>query len=243
MGEPEDKQAELIEHLAELRTRIIRSAGYVALGTAVCWFFYGHIFRFITAPVTSVLKNTKFLMTGLAEGFMLQLQVCVIAGLAVAAPLVTLELWGFVSPALTHDEKRPLKWIAPFSALLFAAGVALCYCIMPVAVRWFVSYTPPGAEFRPIITPNLIFVVKMLFAFGVAFELPIVLMFLGKLGVINSRMMKTYWRQAVVLVAIGAAVATPSSDALSMMMMAAPLCILYVLSIVLVKAVERKNDI
>jgi sec-independent protein translocase protein TatC len=179
-------------------------------------------------------------MTSLAEGFMLRLQVCVIAGLIVAAPFLTMEAWGFVSPALTREEKRPLRWIGPFSVFLFAAGVSLCYFILPTAVRWFMSYVPPNAEVHLFMTQNLLFVVKMLLAFGIAFELPIALMFLGKIGIINSSLMKRYWRQAIVLTALFAAIITPSNDAFSMLMMAVPLCILFVLSILLVKIVEPK---
>ncbi|MDO8585457.1 MAG: twin-arginine translocase subunit TatC [Armatimonadota bacterium] len=245
MAKPEDRQAELVEHLAELRTRLVRSAIYTTAGTAICWFFYRRIFAFLTAPVIDTLKRqhiqTGFQMTGLAEGFMLQLQICLVSGLIVAAPLVTLEAWGFIAPALTREEKKPIRWIAPLSVLLFVMGVSLCYYILPVAIRWFVSYVPPNAEFRPFISQNLLFIVKMLFAFGLAFEMPIVLMFLGKLGIINSRLMKKYWRQAVLLTAVGAAIATPSSDAFSMLMLAVPMCILYVLSIYLVRIIEPKG--
>ena len=247
MAETEDKQAELFEHLAELRTRLVRSAIYTTAGTAITWLLYRPIFALLTAPVVKVLDQqhirTAFQMTGLAEGFMLQLQICLVAGLIVAAPLVTMEAWGFIAPALTKEEKRPIRWIAPLSVLLFIMGVSLCYKMMPVAIRWFVSYVPPHAEFRPFISQNLLFIVKMLFAFGLAFELPIVLMFLGKLGIINSRMMKMYWRQAVIITAVVAAIATPSSDAFSMLMLAIPMCILYLLSIYLVKIIEPKDDI
>ena len=243
----EDRQAELVEHLAELRTRIFRSAAYAAVGTTVCWFLYGRIFALLTAPVTKVLKEshkaTSFQMTSLTEGFMLHLQICVVAGLIVAAPLLTMEAWGFIAPALTKRERRPIKWIAPMSIVLFVMGVSLCYYILPVAVRWFVSYVPDNTEFRPFVSQNLLFIVKMLLAFGLAFELPIALMFLGKLGIINSRMMKIYWRQAVIITAIVAAIATPSNDAFSMLMLAIPMCILFVLSIYLVKIIEPKDDI
>jgi len=168
---------------------------------------------------------------------------CVIAGLILASPLVTMELWGFVAPALTREEKRPLKWIAPLSIVLFASGVALCYVALPRAAGWLVSNIPKGTEFRPFVAQNLLFVVKMLLAFGIAFELPVVLMLLGKLGIISSRTLRSYWRQAILLLALFAAVITPSSDAFSMMIMAVPLCLLYVLSIVLVKLVEAKDDI
>jgi sec-independent protein translocase protein TatC len=130
------------------------------------------------------------------------------------------------------------------SVVLFLMGVTLCYCIMPVAVTWFVSYdTLPNTEFRPFVSQNLYFVVMMLLAFGLSFELPVLLMFLGKLGIINSKMMKTYWRQAVVITAFVAAVATPSNDAFSMLMLAIPMVILYLISIYLVKIIEPKNDL
>ena len=218
---------------------------YTTVGTIACWFFYRHIFAFLTGPVVKILKEqnirTGFQMTALSEGFMLQLQVCLVSGLIVAAPLVTLEAWGFISPALTKEEKKPIRWIAPLSVLLFVMGVSLCYYILPVAIRWFISFVPPNAEFRPFISQNLLFIVKMLLAFGLAFEMPIVLMFLGKLGIINSKLMKRYWRQAVIITAMAAAIATPSSDAFSMLMLAVPLCILYVLSIYLVKIIEPKG--
>ena len=242
MTNTEEKQAELVEHLAELRTRLIRTGVYVTAATSACWFFYERIFRLLTDPITGSLgaNGPKFQMTNLAEGFMLRLQVCVIAGLIVAAPFLTMEAWGFVSPALTREEKRPLWWIAPFSVFLFVFGVSLCYFILPTAVRWFMAYVPPGAEVHLFMTQNLLFVVKMLLAFGLAFELPIVLMFFGKIGIINSNLMKRYWRQAIVLTALFSAIITPSPDAFSMLMMAVPLCGLFVLSILLVKIVEPK---
>ncbi|MDO8682308.1 MAG: twin-arginine translocase subunit TatC [Armatimonadota bacterium] len=242
MGGTEEKQAELVEHLGELRTRIIRSAIYTAVGMAVCWFFYYDIFDLLTAPLTGTLKDVKFQMVGLSEGFMLRMQVSLIAGAIIAAPLITMELWGFVSPALTRDEKRPLKWITPMCIFLFASGVMLAYLIIPRTVQFFVSQTPPNTDFRPFISQNLIFIVKMLFAFGVVFELPVVLMFLGKLGIVDSKMLRAYWRQAILLMAVVAAIATPSADAFTMIIMAVPLCFLYLLSIFLVKFVERKDE-
>lgn len=211
----------------------------------ICWFFYDRIFTFLTAPAMKVFgpQHIKFQMTAITEGFMLKMKICLISGLILALPLVTTEAWGFVSPALTKSEKRPLMWIAPLSIVLFIMGVSLCYYIMPVAVDWFLGQKSPNTEFHPFVSQNLIFLVMMLLAFGLCFELPIVLMFLGKIGIINSRMMKTYWRQAIVITAIVAAVATPSNDALSMLMLAVPMCILFVLSIFLVKIIEPKDDI
>lgn len=239
----EDREAELSEHLAELRARIIRSIIYVAVGAIAAWFLYDWIYRLLTGPVQVALRaiNTKFMLTHLAEGFMIRCQVALVAGLILAVPLVTAEAWGFVAPALTREEKRPVKWAAPLCAVLFVFGVATAYLIFPAAVRFFVAYVPKGAELRPTVSGTVLFIVKMFLAFGLVFEMPVVLLLLGKLGIVNARMLKSGWRHAVVGIALLAAVATPSTDAFSMIAMAAPLTILYGLSIILVRMVEPKQ--
>ena len=239
----EDKEAELTEHLAELRTRIIWSAAGIAVGAIVCWFFYDDLFALLSAPITPHLKRlgTKFLFTGIAQPFLIRLQITLLAGLIVASPMVTLQFWLFVAPALKAEEKRPLLWMAPLSAVLFISGVALCYIVMPVGIRWFFSYIPKEAEIRPDVNQALMFIVKMMLAFGIAFQLPVVMVLLGKLGVVNARMLAGYWRHAMLAIAVVAALATPSADALTMMMLAAPLAGLYFLSIVLVRMTQPRD--
>jgi sec-independent protein translocase protein TatC len=124
---------------------------------------------------------------------------------------------------------------------LFAFGVATAYFILPAAMKFFISYVPQDAELRPTVAENIVFVVKMLLAFGLVYELPIVLLFLGKLGIVDSKMLKSGWRYALVGIAVLAAVATPSGDIFSMMAMAIPVTGLYLLSIMLVRIVEKKN--
>lgn len=170
---------------------------------------------------------------------MIQMQICLVAGVILALPLVMWEVWAFVAPGLTPNEKRPVKWVAPLAIFLFLSGVVLCYFILPAAFSWFALYVPKNAELRPSVQQSILFTVKMLFAFGVAFELPIVLMVLGKLGIVNSRMLRANWRICVVAVAIVAAVATPSNDALTMICMAIPLVFLFLFSIFLVWLVEE----
>lgn len=239
----EDREAELTEHLEELRTRLIRSIVYIGLGSVLAWFLYDWIYSLLTEPVRHVLSTAgaKFMVTRVAEGFMIRCQVSLIAGVIFALPFVTGEVWGFVAPALTKAERRPLRWIAPTCILLFALGVVTAYFILPAAMRFFVSYIPPDAELRPTVAENIVFIVKMLLAFGLVYELPIVLMFLGKLGVVDTRMLKANWRYALVGISVLAAVATPSGDLFSMMAMAIPVTGLYVLSIFLVRLVEPKN--
>jgi sec-independent protein translocase protein TatC len=242
----EDRDAELAEHLQELRTRLIRSVVYLAAGFAVGWVLYWHIYYFLTAPIVYAIKLTgadvKMMITSVTQPFILRCQVSFVAGTMIAAPAVTFEVWGFVAPALTSEERRPLKWIAPLCALLFAAGVTIGYEIIPAAMRYFMSFVPTqNTELRPSVSENLVFIIKMLLAFGVVFELPIVLIFLGKLGIVNSRMLRQGWRHAMVGVSVLAAVATPSNDAITMLAMAIPLAGLYFVSIVLVKIVEPKK--
>lgn len=186
-------------------------------------------------------NGNKFLITSFPEPFMIRLQICVVSGLIAASPFIMGQIWGFVSPGLTAEEKKPLKWIAPLSVFLFFSGVILCYLILPVAYQWFASYIPADVEFRPSLQGSVLFAVKMLLAFGLVFELPIVLMLLAKVGIIDSKFLISNWRVAMVLISIVAAVITPSNDAFSMLMMATPVSGLYFVSIGLVKMAETRT--
>jgi len=183
--------------------------------------------------------DSRFLLTTFPEAFVIRMEISIVAGLILALPLLTFEAWGFVSPGLTPDERKPIRWIAPLSAVLFMAGVTLCYYVLPVAFNWLASYVPEDAELRPSVQGSILFTVKMLLAFGIVFELPVFLVLLAKVGIVDSKMLRDNWRYAVVLASIVAAVATPSNDAFTMLVMAVPVVCLYFFSIVLVAAVER----
>lgn len=243
MAKVEEKRAELTEHLTELRARLIRSIVYLVAGTIIAWYFYDWLYFMLTKPLQDVLYalNTKPMMTSITEPFMIKMQICLVAGLIIMSPMVVMEVWGFISPGLTRHEKRPLMWTIPLAVILFLAGITLCYSILPMGFRWFASYIPKGADLRPSLMGSILFTAKMLLAFGVVFELPILLMLLAKVGIVNAKMLKENWRTAMVVVSIIAAVATPSNDALTMLMMAVPVAILYFLSIGLVKVVEKKS--
>lgn len=237
-----EKQAELSEHLAELRARLIRCIVYIAVGMIVAWMFYEPLKEFLMRPMDGVLErlHSQYLYTGWAEPFTVRLQVSLVGGIILVAPFVILEVWGFISPGLTANEKRPLKWIVPLSILLFASGVALCYWILPVGLNWFTLFVESNAKFTPKMQDSLIFLVKMLLVFGILFELPVFLMFLAKVGIVNSKFLRDNWRYAIVATSVVAAVATPSNDALTMLLMAIPLAGLYFLSILLVRFTEGK---
>ncbi len=235
-----EKRAELFEHLAELRTRLIRSGLYIVGGMIVTWFAYGPIYTLLTRPLGDNLKGGELVFTTMAEPFMLRLQVAFAGGLIVVLPLLVFEIWGFVAPGLTDKEKRPLRWTVPLAAGLFLCGAALCYWVLPVGFEWFASYLPKDAKYM-VTLPGLIrFELLMVLAFGCAFELPIVLMLLAQVGLIDSKFLKKNWRYAIVIISILAASLTPSNDVFSMVALTVPLIFLYMGSIYLVKFVEKK---
>lgn len=206
------------------------------------WFLYDRIYDALTRQMAPVFKlhGGKFLFTSITEPFTLRMQITMIAALIVVLPLITLEIWGFIAPGLTKNEKRPLRWTVPLAIFLFLLGSTLCYTILPMAFKWFAYYIPSNAEIRPSVPATLRFEMLMLLAFGCAFELPIVLMLLAQVGIVNSKMLAENWRFSVVAISVIAATLTPSNDVISMMSMAIPLAGLYLISIKLVKFVEKK---
>ncbi len=242
----EERKAELTEHLAELRTRLIRATLYIVAGMIVMYVLFKPIYTVLEAPIAPILKlspGSAFRFNSFTEPFFLQLQIATVGGLLLAAPLVVLELWGFIAPALTPAEKRGVHFVAPLSVLLFAVGVACAYFVLPRAVGWFLSYLPnfPNTILLQNPLTYTVFVIKLLLVFGLLFELPVVLMFLGKVGIINSRLMVQYWRQIAVGLFTLAMVAAPSNDPGTMLALAIPLTLLFFGSIGLVKLVEPKT--
>ncbi len=242
----EERKAELTEHLAELRTRLIRATLYIVVGMIVMYALFKPIYTILEAPIAPILKlnpGSSFRFSSFTEPFFLQLQIATVGGLLLAAPLVVLELWGFVAPALTPQEKKGVHFVAPLSVLLFILGVACAYLILPRAVTWFLSYLSnfPNTILLQNPLTYTVFVIKLLLVFGLLFQLPVVLMFLGKVGIINSRLMVQYWRQIAVGLFTMAMVVAPSNDPGTMLALAIPLTVLFFGSIGLVKMVEPKT--
>lgn len=131
------EQLELVDHLVELRARVIRCAIYIAVGTTIGWMFYNPMFQLISAPVKPYLEQSgsKFLLTGITEGFMFKMQLAVIAGIIIVLPFITIEAWMFLQPGLTRPEQRAVKLVAPLSIFLFMAGVTVSYWVLPIGVR------------------------------------------------------------------------------------------------------------
>ncbi len=247
--EPEDdKRMELTEHLAELRTRIVRSIVYAIIGSIAGYYLFHRIYRLLYSPMARALGDAhvefKIAFGHFMEPFFVVLQISVVAGLIMVSPLVILEMWGFVRPALTRQERRPLRWIVPLSVTLFILGVLLAYWIAQFAMSFFLEFIPlfPKAVLYQGPKTYVLFMLKLMGIFGLVFQMPVVLMFLAWAGLLTSASMKRSWRHAIVAIAFMGLMITPSNDAFTMMMMVIPVFALYLGSIGLVRIIERKRE-
>ncbi|GIV15668.1 MAG: Sec-independent protein translocase protein TatC [Armatimonadota bacterium] len=244
-NEIEDRPADLTEHLEELRTRIIRSLFAIFIGWVTGYILFPVVYHLISLPLNEPLRRvhgtTVFLH--FADPFFLRLKLSFVVGLIFAAPYVTYQIWAFVAPGLTRSERRVVKMFIPFSGILFAMGVVLGYLLLPAAISWFLSYLQDYGNATLLQNPlsYVLLSVKILLAFGLSFQLPIVLIILAKLGLVTSRRLMTYWRHAIVIISIIAAVITPTNDPLSMTVMALPMVFLYFFTIGVVKRMENNS--
>jgi sec-independent protein translocase protein TatC len=235
------REMELWEHLAELRTRLIRSVVYLALGLVVAWSFYPWIYKVVKAPMQPVMDahGWQWIFKHFTDGFMLQLQVSLVSGLILAIPLITFEVWGFVAPGLTRSERKACYVVFPASVFFFLGGVVCGYFLMSTTVDYFARFITDGTTLFQDPMPYITFMVKMIVAFGLCFQMPLILMFLCWVGMITSRSLVGAWRYAMVGCFAVAAIATPGGDPMTMTIMAAPLAILYLASIFLCGLVEK----
>jgi sec-independent protein translocase protein TatC len=235
------------DHVEELRQRMVRSICYVVVAACVAWFFRRHLLAALEYPALegarrAGVKDFAFRIFEAAGGLMLMVQVALVAGVLLASPLLTWELWGFIAPALHPHEKRWVRWVVPTATALFLAGAATCYWIAPSAFAFMLRFNiTMGAQPELTLGPYLYFFMRLLLVFGILFELPLFLMILAVPGLVTSRGLLRQWRLAVVLVFLVAAVATPTGDALTMTVLAAPMLVLYALSVFLVRLVEARG--
>jgi sec-independent protein translocase protein TatC len=236
----EEKQT-FIEHLEDLRKRLIVSVIAVGIGFIICYIFSKEIFQFLMMPLQKALpQGATMIFTTPAEAFFTYMKVGLLAGVFVASPVVLYQIWLFVAPALYSHEKR---YVIPFvcsSTLLFIGGAAFGYFIVfPVGAKFFMSFATDFIQPAPRLKESLSFCSMLLLTFGLAFEFPLFMLFLSKLGVVNARMLARNRKYVIVLIFIGAAVLTPP-DPLSQLMMAIPLVALYEAGIWLSKIFGRR---
>lgn len=237
----QEKRADLVSHLGELRNRLLRSLVYASVGMGVVWVLFDPIYAFLIRPISAALTEAGGQLTvrGLMEGFLVKCEIAMVGGVIVAAPFLFYELWAFVAPGLTRSERSAVRPLVPSSGLLFLMGVATGYLMTGPSVRWLLLYVPPDTRAWLTLNETLLLVLKFYLAFGLAFQLPVVLVLLAKIGIVNSAMLAARWREAVIAVFVIAAVITPTWDPITMTVCALPMVVLYLATIGVIKLMER----
>ncbi len=224
----------LTAHLEELRWRIVRALVALGIAFGVCYYFAEDLFVFLVRPLAA-LRPTETLVigTGVTEAFFTKLKVSLIAAFFAASPVVFFQGWRFVAPGLYDSERRLALPFAAAASFFFLLGASFCYALVfPVGFQFFLAeYESISVAPQIRISEYLTFASRMLLAFGITFELPVVTFFLARVGMITHRTLLGVGRYAIVVIFIVAAVLTPGPDVASQLMMAAPLLVLYAISI------------
>lgn len=231
MGAIFDNPASILPHVIELRNRLINSAIALVIGVIVASVLSEQIIELAARPLGSAGLETLVAIR-VTEPFGVFFRVALTVGAILAAPYIIVQIWIFVAAGLKTGERRWFYLFAPFAVLLFLAGVAFAYFVMlPVSVQFLINFM--GFNATPTIENYIKFVTTVLLWVGIAFEMPLIMFALAKLGFVNAGMLARNWRIALVLITVLAAFITPTPDPINMGIVAAPLFVLYLLSIVL----------
>ena len=250
-GEIDEAKMPLLDHLVELRRRLIYSAVSFLLCFVVCFYFANPIFNFLVEPLTNLWsgqESRRLIYTALHEKFFTDIKVAFFAGAFLSFPLISNQIWLFVAPGLYKNEKRAFLPFLIATPVLFLTGAAFVYyLVLPVAWQFFASFeqlAAPGQlaiELEPKVDQYLSLVMRLIFAFGISFELPVLLTLLARAGLATSDGMRKKRRYAIVCAFVAAAILTPP-DPLSQIGLAVPIILLYEVSIWCARLVERERE-
>lgn len=221
----------LWEHIAELRSRLFKMAAAVTVAAIVGWFLFPWVLELLAHPYNEVQPDQPFIATEPLQAFGLRVKMSVYIGIALAMPVLVWQVWRFVTPGLYPNEK---KYAIPFTisaVLLFISGAVVAFFILNPTLQFLT--TIGGSEIEPFYTADsyVTLIVWMMLAFGIGFEFPVLLVALQLIGVLTPRRLLQWWRWAIVVIAVIAAVITPSGDPISMIALAVPMGLLYIVSI------------
>jgi sec-independent protein translocase protein TatC len=232
-----------LEHLEELRKRIINAVLGIAVGIGLSFFFIQRIYDFLTAPAIATLpEGSRLIYTQPTEAFSLYIQISLISGAVLAAPWIMYQVWGFIAPGLYANEKRFVVPFVLFSTVGFVSGAAFNhYIAYPFIMTYFASFNTPNLVYLPQLSYVFGLYVKMLIGLGLIFQMPTVVFFLAKMRVLTARFLIRQYKLAVLLIFITAAVITPTGDPMTLTIFAAPMVLLYTVSIAIAFLVGPKQ--
>ncbi len=247
----EEATKPVLSHLMELRIRLLWVIAAMVLGTSVCFFFVDEIYNFLVRPLANSMNENdtnRLIYTGLTEAFFTYLKVAFFAGVFLTFPILLMQIWMFVAPGLYKDERKVLlPFLVATPILFFAGGACVYYFVLPMAWPFFLSFQSAGGDMAlPIqlearVSEYLDLIMTLIFAFGLCFQLPVLLTLLGRVGIISAQFLASKRKYAVIITFIIAAFLTPP-DIISQIMLAVPILALYEISIILIKMSAPKND-
>ena len=252
MNDEKTKQSSFVEHLTELRSRLVKSIIYLFIFFIVCYFFAENIYGFLLAPYAEAVKDDevgrRMIFTALQETFITYLKVAFFAAMFIASPIILTQIWKFVAPGLYKNEKKALlPYLIATPVLFLLGGMLVYYLIMPLAIKFFLSFeTSAHLDSLPIqleakVNEYLSLIMRLIFAFGISFQLPVLLSLLARVGFINSQYLKKRRKYVIIIIFTVAAVLTPP-DPITQIGLGIPLLILYELSILSVRLIEKKKN-
>ena len=251
MNEEKNNKSSFVEHLSELRSRLVRSIIYLFIFFVVCYFFAENIYSFLVAPYADAVKDDdtsrRMIFTALHETFITYLKVAFFAAMFIASPIILTQVWKFVAPGLYKNEKKALlPYLIATPTLFLLGGMLVYYLIMPLAIKFFLSFESQSQlgslpiQLEAKVNEYLSLIMRLIFAFGISFQLPVLLSLLARVGFIDSEYLQKRRKYVVIIIFVVAAILTPP-DPITQIGLGIPLLILYELSILSVKIIEKNK--
>ena len=247
-----DDEVGFVSHLAELRKRLIHSFIFLFIFFIGCYFFSEYLYGFLVEPYAKAVKDSgtqrRLIFTALQETFLTYLKVSFFTAFFVTCPYILMQIWKFIAPGLyKHEKIAILPYLILTPILFFLGGVLVYYLIMPLAIKFFISFESSGSltglpiQLEAKVNEYLSLVMKLIFAFGISFQLPVFLSLLARVGIIDAKFLRDRRKYVVVIIFAAAALLTPP-DPITQIGLAIPLLILYELSIFSVNIIEKNNN-
>jgi len=225
----------LVDHLSELRDRLVKCIVVIAIGTAIGFYFAPVVRNFLLEP----LPNGQAQVLGPGDGFAIQLRIAVVIGIIIAMPVLLYQVWAFIAPGLTAAERRTVRPWIPLALVFFAIGVALARFVLPYAVNFLLSFTDDKLVANIAAGPYFDFVTTMFLAFGLVMEFPILMFGLSRVGILTSERLSAYRRYVILGIAVIAAVITPGTDIVSPVVLGLTMYVLFEVTVQVIKRTGR----